>query len=273
MRGYLLILRPLNCIIAGFAVLVGARLGSPLFLSETVFLAVAAAFLICGAGNTINDYFDLEIDLVNKPSRPIPSGLVSKGGARNYSLLLFAAGMMLAFFVNLPAFILAVINSILLYRYASDIKRKGGFAKNLSVSYLVASPFLFGGLAVENPGVTFFLVIIALLVNTSREIIKDIEDYEGDAGHLQSLPVKFGFKTTSITASLFIAASILLSPFPYILKKLNIYYLILVASADLLLVISMLKVLQDPQKGSRAAQRLIKAAMVLALAGFFLGIP
>jgi geranylgeranylglycerol-phosphate geranylgeranyltransferase len=256
---------------AGFAVLIGAKIGSDFFLSEGVLLAVFAAFLICGAGNTINDYFDFEIDKVNNPGRPIPSGSMSIEKAYKYSLILFALGTFFSFFINTPAFLLAAFNSALLYLYAKRIKSGGGLTKNLTVSYLVASPFLFGGLAVGNPSTTLFLVFIAFLVNASREVVKDIEDFEGDVEHLESLPVKFGFRLSGLIASTFIIASLFFSPLPFTLGMVSSAYLPFIIFADGLLIYSLASLLKSPRENAGSVQRLIKIAMVLALFGFFLG--
>jgi geranylgeranylglycerol-phosphate geranylgeranyltransferase len=256
---------------AGFAVLIGAKLGGGIFFSEPILLALLAAFLICGAGNTINDYFDYEIDKINKSDRPLPAGKISLKSAFQYSIILFGAGIILSFFINYPAFLLAILNSILLYFYAQNIKRGGGLSKNLIVSYLVASPFLFGGLAVGNPGVTLFLFVIAFFVNTSREVVKDIEDYDGDVNHLKSLPVRYGFKFSGAISSIFILVSIFLSPLPYTLGMVDFIYLPLIGLADLALIYCFAVVLHSPREKARVVQRLIKTAMILALIGFFLG--
>jgi geranylgeranylglycerol-phosphate geranylgeranyltransferase len=256
---------------AGFAVFIGAKMASPLFLSEGVFLAVIAAFLICGAGNTINDFFDFEIDKVNSPGRPLPAGTISLTGAYRYSLLLFSTGIALSLFINAPALFLATINFSLLYLYAKTIKKGGGLTKNLTVSYLVASPFLFGGIAVGNPRVTLFLVFLAFFVNTAREVVKDIEDYKGDLGQLESLPVKHGFRAAASIASIFIVVSIFLSSIPYELSIVTRLYLLFIVPADMLLAYCLIALIRSPREKSGRVQRLIKAGMALALMGFFLG--
>jgi geranylgeranylglycerol-phosphate geranylgeranyltransferase len=256
---------------AGFAVLIGAKMASPLFLSEGVFLAILAAILICGAGNTINDFFDYEIDKVNSPSRPLPSGSLSLSSAYRYSILLFTEGVIISYFINLPALFLAIFNSFLLYLYAKNIKQGGGLTKNLTVSYLVASPFLFGGIAAGNPQVTLFLVLIAFLVNTSREIVKDIEDFEGDVDHLESLPVRFGFKVSSEIAMVLLITSVFLSPLPYTLDMVKQIYLPFIAVADILLIYCIAMLLTSPKEKAASVRQLIKVAMVLALFGFFIG--
>lgn len=269
MRGYLEIIRPFNCAMAGFAVLIGAMMGG--VESVPIIFALLATFLICGAGNAMNDYFDFEIDNVNNPTRPLPSGMLTRKSARIYSFILFIIGVILAIFITLPALLLAIFNATLLYLYAARIKRGGGLSKNLTVSYLVASPFLFGGLAVGNPSATLFLVFVALFVNTAREIVKDIEDIEGDIGHLESLPVRFGFRTSGRIAVLFLILSILLSPFPYLMGITKGLYLPLILAADVVLIYCIIALLISPKEKASAVQRLIKKAMVLALLGFFFG--
>ncbi len=271
MRAYLSILRPLNCGMAAFAVVIGAMIAGGPFLIQAVLLAAIAAFLICGAGNAVNDYFDLEIDRVNNPARPIPSGRIAPDMAYKYSLFLFLIGILASVFINTPAFSIAFFNSALLYLYARSIKRQGGIRKNLTVSYLVASPFLFGGVAVESPIPTLFLVFVAFLVNTSREIVKDIEDYEGDKEHLESLPIRFGFRVAALISSTFLATAIFLSILPPRIGIVGYLYKPFIGAADLLLVYSMLLLMRSPRESSGRAQRLIKIAMVLALLGFFLG--
>ncbi|RAP54232.1 MAG: geranylgeranylglycerol-phosphate geranylgeranyltransferase, partial [Methanosphaera sp. rholeuAM130] len=87
MNSYIEILRPANAIMASIAVLLMA------IISHTYNMEIAlGALAVCiatGAGNTINDYYDYEIDKVNKPDRPIPSGRISLKNALHYSLILF----------------------------------------------------------------------------------------------------------------------------------------------------------------------------------------
>jgi len=111
---------------AGLAGVIGAAIAysaSPgdILLLPLVFIAV---FLITGAGNAINDYFDAGIDAVNRPDRPIPSGRLKKGYAYKFSILLFASGILTAYFIGTIPFLIALFNSLLLYFYAFSLKRK-----------------------------------------------------------------------------------------------------------------------------------------------------
>ena len=81
MNAYLEIIRPGNAIMAVIAVLLVAIISGIFTLN--VLLACTVVFIITGAGNSINDYFDHKIDAINKPYRPIPSGRISLNSGRN----------------------------------------------------------------------------------------------------------------------------------------------------------------------------------------------
>jgi geranylgeranylglycerol-phosphate geranylgeranyltransferase len=253
---------------AGTAVIVGATIASETFSTAEVYLAFLVAFLVCGAGNVINDYFDFEIDKINNPSRPLPSGKISLRVAHLYALGLFMFGIALCIFINKYALLLAAFNSFLLYLYAWKIKKSGSIEKNFTVSYLVASPFLFGGVAVENASVTLLLALLAGLANTGREIIKDIEDLEGDKKIIKTLPVEIGVEKSAVLASTFILAAVLISPLPYVFGILSINYLVAVALADAVFVYAALNL---KGKKAREAQKLVKLGMFFGLVAFLAG--
>jgi 4-hydroxybenzoate polyprenyltransferase len=73
--GYLRMIRPLNCTIALIAVFVGAWIGKKAMFDPRLLCAGVAAFLVCAFGNVVNDLKDIEIDKINNPRRPLPSGL------------------------------------------------------------------------------------------------------------------------------------------------------------------------------------------------------
>jgi geranylgeranylglycerol-phosphate geranylgeranyltransferase len=275
MNPYLEILRPTNCLIAALAVVLGATVVVDLLPLGITLAAAFIAFIVCGAGNIANDYYDLEIDKVNRPERPLPSGRIDPKPAHYYSLALFASGVLLATTINIPTLALAIFNSSLLYAYARDIKRSGGVLKNVTVSYLVASPVLFGGLAVGsgNSTLIFILVICAFLVNTSREIMKDMEDYEGDKGYVKTLPVVIGFNASYVVAAALTILVILISPLPVIMglmKRVQVFFIVIIIT-DIVLIYSLIQARSLEKKSITASQKLLKKGMALALLAFFLG--
>jgi geranylgeranylglycerol-phosphate geranylgeranyltransferase len=254
---------------AGIAVLIGASVAMGPF-SPKILLAFITSFLVCGGGNAINDYFDIEIDRINRPTRPLPSGRISARAAYYYSLLLFIIGIIVSALINVYAFFLALFNSFLLYTYAWRIKRRGGIGKNVVVSFLVASPFIFGGLAViGNLLSTLLLSLLAFLVNMGREIVKDLEDFHGDRRYIRTLPSKIGFNASSKLAGAFIVLAVLISPLPYMMGFLNIGYLIMVGATDIFFIYTVAELLI--KLNPTATQKNIKIGMVIALASFLIG--
>ncbi|UCD07637.1 MAG: UbiA family prenyltransferase [Candidatus Aenigmatarchaeota archaeon] len=184
MLPYITLIRPVNAFMSVVAVLIGGLLvagKNPALLSNPypLTLVLIAVFLITGAGNAINDYIDVESDKVNKPKRPIPSGRVSRRSALAFSIVLFAVGIILTLFVNWACILIAVINSILLVIYSYSLQDRI-LLGNIVIGYLVGSTFLFGGAALGNLLLPGLLMLLAGLSTISREIVKDLEDIEGD---------------------------------------------------------------------------------------------
>lgn len=236
LRGYLQIVRPINALVAGIAVLLGVLVAG-VEVTPPLFLLVVGVFCITGAGNAINDYCDREIDAINRPERPIPSGTVSIRGAFLYSVVLFLVGIVCAAQVNLFCFGLACLNSVLLVAYAARLKGVP-LAGNLVVSYLAGSIFLFGGAAagVEGLIVNLPLAGIVFLPMTAREILKDAEDIEGDReGGARTLPMVIGVLTSCRITGCLAAGAVVLSLLP-LMPWWNVWYLVTIAVADLIML-------------------------------------
>ncbi|NLL10626.1 MAG: UbiA family prenyltransferase, partial [Methanomicrobiales archaeon] len=111
---YISIIRPVNAVVAGLAGILATIIATGSVPAEFFFIFLII-LTITGAGNVINDYYDREIDAINQPSRPIPSGKISPGHARIYAVFLFLAGNGIAiWFMPQPIAAIAVVNSILL---------------------------------------------------------------------------------------------------------------------------------------------------------------
>lgn len=268
MLAFLKIIRPVNGLMAIFAVLVSAFIVNyP--IDNNLFIAVAAVFLITSGGMVINDYFDYEIDKINQPDRPIPSGKISKNVALLYSLLLFLTGNILLLNLGFLLITLAVVNTILLILYSWRLK-KIVLVGNLSVAWLSASSFIFGGLLKGVLTVnTLILFMMLFFISVGREIVKTIEDVKGDKKYdAKTLPVIFGEKFSGWLAVIFIFFGILLSPIPYALGLMNVNYVVVVAIADIVFAVSAFILFISPRK----SQQTIKLGMVLGLVSFFVGI-
>lgn len=270
------LLRMRNGIMAFFGVLVGATfvLTTDAVIPVTkVFVASLAAFLITGAGNALNDYFDFEIDRINKPERPIPSGRISRSDAFMFSIVLFLLGLGLSKFVNDYCLFIASLDSLILVLYAMYSK-KLLLLSNLTISLLVASIFVFGVASTVQTGfgeeikLVSIIAACAFLTTLSREIIKDIEDIKGDQeNYAVTLPIRIGAQRAKNMAVIFTvtAASFSLLPFVIQLTSFNLLaYGIVVLISDVILIISLT---MYPSLG----QRVMVSGMFLALIAFFLG--
>ncbi|UOY10172.1 UbiA family prenyltransferase [Methanonatronarchaeum sp. AMET6-2] len=236
-----------------------------------VSLAALAAFMITGAGNTINDVYDIEIDRVNAPNRPLPSGQISLYQAKTLSITLFAAGVLLSITINIICFLIALINSIVLFYYAKDLKRIP-FAGNAAVGVLVGSTFLFGGAAVEGLTIASILFVLAGTATLGREVAKDIEDIEGDKGVARTIATELGVKKASTAAVIPTIIAVLMSPFPFTLGIFGVEYLLLVMAANIVFLAGGLELyLNQSVEAATRFQRKSKLAMFLALASFIVG--
>ena len=104
-------------------------------MSLRVFLIIISVMFISSAGHAINDVVDKDIDAINKPYRPIPSGIVTSEEAKIFACALFSAGVIIAFFVSVFSLVIASFASLLLYVYAVHLKRRG-FLGNLTIALL-----------------------------------------------------------------------------------------------------------------------------------------
>ena len=215
--GYYRIIRPANSFVAGLAAIVAYLIATGT-LAWNVLILLVVVTLITAAGNVINDYFDAEIDKINRPDRPIPSGAVGRDAACLYAGVLFCAGVFLSGFTPPLCFALAIVNSLLLVAYAAWLKSTPFFG-NAAVSYLSASIFLFGGAFAGLTGFFHMLPVAAItfLAMLTREILKDAEDIEGDrAGGADTLAIRIGVKNSAFIAFLFALAAVAASAVPYL---------------------------------------------------------
>ena len=118
--GFIRLMRPVNCLMMGFAVLVGAVLASPQFGSLnwlSILFGFLTGFTFCAAAMVINDYYDRAIDAINEPSRPIPSGLVKTREALAFVVVLSAVGFVFAYRVSILCFAVAAASLVITGTY------------------------------------------------------------------------------------------------------------------------------------------------------------
>ena len=272
-RGLLELTRPGNALAAGLLTFVGAFVAGgvlePSPGEATAWIAaVLATVLAVGAGMSINDYFDREIDRVNRPDRPVPRGAVSPREALAFSLVLFGGAVVLALTLPLPAIGIAVVNLLALVAYTEFFKGLPGLG-NALVGYLTGSTFLFGGAAVGGRlGSVFVLFALASLATFAREVVKDVEDVAGDREEgLRTLPIAYGERPALAVATVVLLLAVLASPAPYLLGTFGLPYLLIVLPADAGMLYAAYESFEDPSTG----QAHLKLGTYVAALAFVVG--
>jgi geranylgeranylglycerol-phosphate geranylgeranyltransferase len=267
--GLLAITRPVNSLVAGLAALLGYIVATGT-IAPLALILVPIVFAITAGGNVFNDLCDLEIDRINRPDRPLPSGKVTPGAAGALATALFAAGLGLTIPAGLPCTVIAVANSLLLVAYARVLKRTV-FWGNVAVSYLSASIYPFGGALAGIPAMvqTLPLAGITFLAMLSRELLKDAEDVPGDSlAGARTVPIVHGVKRTVVAAYACAIGAIAVSLLP-IVPWWGRPYLAGIAVADLVILVGAFLALRcrmpECVRASRATG-ILKAGMFLALA-------
>ncbi|MFQ6041316.1 MAG: geranylgeranylglycerol-phosphate geranylgeranyltransferase [Candidatus Poribacteria bacterium] len=266
--------RPINGLIAFISVFLGALLASgSLSPLANVFIVAIAAFLIISAGNALNDFCDVKIDKINKPQRPIPSGKITRKEALTYSVILLEIGTGMGIIINLTAFLIALSVSVCLAFYAIWLKRTP-LAGNIVVGLLTALIFVSGGVAVNSLSGTIIPAIFAFLFTTAREIVKDIEDIEGDrkAG-AKTIPIFWGRRVAMYLIFIFMASVIVFSPIPYLARVYSWKYLIaVVLGVDCVLCYCMASLWRSlSRENVKRIQKLMKLDIFIGLGAMFLG--
>jgi len=270
---YFELTRPQNNLITALAVLAGALVGYPLESVFKLILGCLSAAFISAGGYVINDYFDLEIDRINKPHRPLPRGELSEKSALCFSFFLFGFGVFLSIFIKLPAFVLASISVFLLILYSSKLKRVL-FAGNFTVSLVCGLAFIYGGLISHNFILSFIPASFAFLFHLGREILKDIEDLKGDKlAEAKTIPIIFGKKKAFLFITFIFSLLIILTLLPYLFRIFSVFYLLLVLlGVDALLLYTIHLMWKDPsERNLNRLSGILKLDMILGLLAIFLG--
>jgi geranylgeranylglycerol-phosphate geranylgeranyltransferase len=273
--GLVEIVRPVNSIMLGLAIIVGAAvtggwsiLGSPLILLPSF----VTGFCMTGAAMTINDYYDREIDAINEPGRPIPSGRVTPGEAVALTAALSVVGLGASYVISLDTTLVAAFSWVVMMLYSAWGKRTG-FPGNLMVSACISLPFIFGGLITGYVLPSLYFSLIAFLSNTGREVTKGVVDVEGDrkAG-VNTVAVTRGPRIASVVASAFYIAAVASSFIPPVLRLVSTWYLPFVAVTDLGLLYNSYSLLMKPtRENSRAVKNRVLYLMLIGLVGFAAG--
>jgi len=256
-RAFIRLIRPVNCIMMGFAVIVGAALaGKETFFQQfqNLLFGFSTGFFLTAAAMTINDYYDREIDAINEPRRPIPSGAVSASEALVFAFFLTAIGLTTALATamapNWQCLTIASVSWVIVISYVTKGKRTG-LLGNLLVSTCIAVPFIYGGFVVGKgvlPTTSLFVAMV-FLANTGREITKGIVDVQGDReNNVRTVAVVYGERKAAIVATIFYFSAVSLTPLPWLLGIVYFWFLPFVVLTDMGLILASILLLLNPSR-------------------------
>ena len=270
MKSYIEIIRPANAVMASIAVLLMAVIGHT--YSIAILVGAVSVFVATGGGNVINDYFDYEIDKVNKPYRPIPSGRIRREQALYYALVLFLVAIVLGFMISVANGLTVIVCSVIMIVYAYDFKQRC-LIGNLTVSLLTGLTFIYGGLITGDYILSTILGFFAFLMTLSREIVKDAEDVEGDlVENASTFPIVYGVDRAVLVAFILNVITCILSPILYVTGIFNVYYLVIVLFADVIFTYSGLLATRDMSSGNlHRVSKYMKIGMLVAFIAFAVG--
>ena len=273
---YLELARPLNGIIAFISAWLGGMFASQGRMIDLVnirlLLVSISAFVLLSAGNAINDYCDYEIDRINRPRRPLPSGRIRRRDALIFAILLVSIGIWLGTLINRNATGIAILVFIALASYAFWLKRMP-LIGNLVVSGLTSLTFIAGGVAIDSVRGTLIPAIFAFLFTTAREIVKDLEDTEGDLKNDLKTIAILNPKLAVQIAIGFMTSVVLFSPIPYLFGWYSWHYLLVVVlGVDLVLIGLAIRLWRDASKENfTRIQRWMKWDIFVGLGAIYLG--
>lgn len=193
------------------------------FLKPSLFvLLVVSSVLIAAAGYIINDYFDLNIDKINKPSKIVVEKIIRRRWAIVWHLVLTAIGVMLSFYIgykinNVLLGLLNFCSAILLWFYSTKFKKElmiGNIIISLLTAWVVIVLYFcelrfYYIFNVESESYKKYITLLfkvavlyggfAFIISIIREVIKDLEDMRGDEKYgCRTMPIVWGIPASKI---------------------------------------------------------------------------
>lgn len=266
-KASLKIIRPLNCIIAGFSIFLAGYLSNnyDIKLPQMLFLPIAG-ILVTAAGNIINDIFDIEIDKINRPQRPLASNILSVKFAKSYYSILVIISIILSSYVNIYALSIVIFSNIIIFFYSYRLKSLP-LIGNFTVSFFTGLSFIYGGVAGNYIHLTFLPAFFAFLINFIREIVKDCEDITGDKElNLKTFPILYGTNKSIKLANILLGILILACYYLIYIKQS-----IIVTSIITFIIILLIYVMQILQKNKfTQASKILKICMLIGIISFLI---
>jgi len=247
-KGAIQLFRPELSCAAGISVIAGELMALGRFPSILNLLyGFTCGFFISSPALILNDYFDLEVDRINAPNRPLPSGIITP--AEVIALTIFAAvlGLASSALISVYALIISIILLIIGFLYNWKLKETG-LPGNLLVSFSVAATYILGGIAVLNPWnkIVITFSIMVFFIDLGEEISADAMDIDGDKiRNSKSIAIRMGRKFALNVAGILFFVVIIISLIPIYFHWLGISYLFMILIFDAVTFLSVLKLLRS----------------------------
>ena len=188
-----------NLIIIGLAQYFTAvfLISSDKILDIRLLLLATSTVLIAAAGYAINDYYDVKIDLINKPERVVIGKQITRRYALLFHTLLSVTGVAIGLMLDWRIGVVNFLCAFLLWLYSNALKRRP-FIGNFTVALLTGLSIFIINLLYPPVGVfTVIYALFAFFITLVREIIKDLEDLKGDDTFgCRTLPIVWGMRKT-----------------------------------------------------------------------------
>lgn len=190
-----------NLLIIGMAqyCTAGLLISTDLLTDPRLLVLALSTILIAAGGYAINDYYDVKIDLINKPERVVVGKTLSRRSVLLFHSLNSMAGTALGFLLSWPIGVVNFTSAFLLWLYSNALKRMP-FVGNFAVALLTGMSILVVNL-LFTPLLTVVVVyaLFAFFMTLIREIIKDMEDLKGDDTFgCRTLPIIWGLRNTKL---------------------------------------------------------------------------
>ncbi|HBP65164.1 MAG TPA: prenyltransferase [Desulfosporosinus sp.] len=214
---------------------------------HNLFYGFVCGFFISSPALILNDYFDIEVDRINAPNRPLPAGIISPPVVIALTIVVTFIGLVAAAMISLYALIICIILWIIGFLYNWKLKETG-LPGNIMVSCSVATTFILGGIAVGDPWNKIVLTfsIMAFLFDLGEEIAADAMDIKGDKErNSKSIAIKMGREFALIISSILFCLVILISFIPIYFSWLGISYLLMILISDVIIFLSVVKLLRS----------------------------
>ena len=264
----MLLTRPVNSIMVGFAVIVGISVSAPnQLLSVPTLLGFLTGFLISSYSMVVNDWYDLEVDRINSPDRPLASGRIHPKTAAVFAGIMLTIGLISSILIGLDTFIIASVFAAIawIYNYRG---KKQMLLGNMMVAASVAIPYIYGGATVGmiDDRLLWFLALTSFLAATGREIIKTIADVDGDAARqVKSIARVYGSRIAAYAGAFFFLGAVGSTVIPILVGEVGIVFTVLILIPDILFIYAAVRIIMDYSK--------LKALQIkkLALIGMIIG--